>query len=171
MNATLKTVLLTVLTLSIFTLTLIELSGVSNKALFNKYGIGKAEHEHVKPDEKIDDQAARDAKVKDLPKTTMEVLQVKHDFGAMTEGDIVSHTWVVKNTGKNPLMISNIETSCGCTAPTFTKEPILPGQEGKVTLEFNSAGKAGNVHKNALIISNAEIDRFSIGFTAQVAKK
>jgi hypothetical protein len=53
----------------------------------------------------------------------------------------------------------------------FPKEPILPGQENKITIEFNSAGKEGAVQKNALIIANAENAPYSIGFEAFVEKK
>lgn len=168
MNSTIKTILLTVLTLSVFAIALVELSGVSNTALFNKFGIGDPDHAHEMPQK---DAAARDEKMKAMPKTMIEVAEPQFNFGHMKEGDKVSHTYLVKNIGQNPLFISNIQVSCGCTAPSFPKEPILPGQQGEVTLEFNSAGKAGSVQKNALIIANADNAPFSIGFKAEVEKK
>jgi hypothetical protein len=170
MNATLKTILLTVLALSVFAIALVELSGVSQNALFNKYKIGE-EHKHEEVKLSSDDKAKRDEEVKAMPKTTMDVPNTKFDFGKMKDGDKVRHNWTVKNTGSNPLMISNVQTSCGCTAPSFPKEPILPGAEAIITLEFNSAGKEGLVNKNALIIANTDDSPFSIGFTAEVQKK
>jgi hypothetical protein len=89
----------------------------------------------------------------------------------MKEGDKVRHTWIVKNAGEHPLIISNVQTSCGCTVPSFSKEPVAPGKQGEITLEFNSAGKPGDVNKNALIIANADNAPFSIGFSARVEKK
>lgn len=169
MNATLKTILLTVLTLSLFAIALVELSGVSQTALFNKLGAKAEEKQEVKLTP--DDKAKRDEEVKAMPKTTMEVPNTKFDFGKMKEGEKVRHNWTVKNTGNNPLMISNVQTSCGCTAPSFPKEPILPGAEAIITLEFNSAGKEGLVNKNALIVANTDDSPFSIGFTAEVEKK
>lgn len=170
MNATIKTILLTVLSLSVFAIALVELSGVSQTALFNKYSIGN--NANAKPDVlSPDDKQQRDEQMKNMPKTTMDVAQTKHDFGTITEGDKVRHTWTVKNTGQQPLFISNVQTSCGCTAPSFSKEPILPGTEGVITLEFNSAGKEGIVNKNALIMANTDNSPFSIGFTANVLKK
>ena len=168
MNATLKTILLTVLTLSVFAIAIVELSGVSSTALVNKYGHKESAHT---VDMSKDDQAKRDEEVKKLPKTTMEVPETKHIFGAMIEGEKARHTWKIKNTGTNPLLIANVQTSCGCTAPFYPKDPILPGQEGEITLEFNSAGKEGHVQKNALIIANTDNSPFSIGFEAEVAKK
>lgn len=170
MNSTVKTILLTVLTLSLFAIALVELSGVSSTALFNKYGIGEA-HNHETETTSPKDQASQDDAVSKMPKTTIEIINTKHDFGTITEGDVVKHTWKVKNTGANPLVISNVQASCGCTAPSFTKDPIAPGAEGEVTLEFNSQGRPGKSDKNALIVSNADMDKFSIGFTAQVNPK
>lgn len=167
MNTTIKTILLTVLTLSVFVIALVELSGVSYNALINKFGASKQKVEILPKD----DQVKRDEEVKKLPKTTMEVAETKFLFGKMKEGDKAQHTWIIKNTGSNPLMIANVQTSCGCTAPFYPKDPILPGKEGEITLEFNSAGKAGHVAKNALIIANSDNSPFSIGFEAEVEKK
>lgn len=167
MNPTIKTILLTILTLSIFAIALVELSGVSSQALFNKYGIGNG---HADPSDNAD-QAKRDEEVKKMPKTSIEVIETKFDFGKIKDGDKVRHTYMVKNAGTNPLVISNVQVSCGCTAPFFPKEPIAPGKTGEVTLEFNSAGKSGMVNKNALIIANADNAPFSIGFSAEVEKK
>ncbi len=167
MNSTIKTILLTVLTLSILAIALVELSGVSSHALFNKYHIGSNPETHLSPEE----QLKKDEEVKNMPKTEMDVDAKKFDFGKINEGDVVRHTYMVKNIGENPLVISNIQVSCGCTAPFYPKEPILPGKIGEVTLEFNSAGKAGLVDKNALIIANANNAPFSIGFLADVQKK
>ncbi|HNF72273.1 MAG TPA: DUF1573 domain-containing protein [Chitinophagaceae bacterium] len=168
MNATIKTILLTILTLSVFAIALVELSGVSSTALFNAF---KSDPSKEAQQLTKDDQQKRDEAVKKLPHTTMDVPETKFLFGKMKEGDKVRHTWLVKNTGNHPLMISNVQTSCGCTAPFFPKEPILPGKEGEITLEFNSAGKEGHVLKNALIIANTDNSPFSIGFEAEVEKK
>lgn len=168
MNPTFKTILLTILTLSVFAIALVELSGVSQTAFINKYTNGSAPHEiHLSED----DQTKRDLEVKKIPKTTMEVPDTKFNFGTMKEGDKVRHTWKVRNTGAQPLMIANVQTSCGCTAPFYPKEPILPGKEGEVTLEFNSDGKKDHVIKNALIIANTDNSPFSIGFEADVTPK
>ena len=168
MNATVKTILLTVLTLSVFVLTLVELSGISSTAFLNKYASDK---EVTESGITKGDQAKRDEDVKKMPQTTMSIPETKHLFGHVKEGEKVSHAYTIRNTGAQPLMIANVQTSCGCTAPSYPKEPIMPGQEGEVTLEFNSAGKEGHVLKNALIIANTPDSPFSIGFEAEVDKK
>lgn len=168
MNATLKTILLTVLTLSVFAIALVELSGVSSTAFINKYGASMRDKAQVLP---ANEQARRDEQVKNMPKTSMEVPDTKFNFGKIKQGDRVSHSYVIRNTGNQPLMIANVQTSCGCTAPFYPKGPILPGQSSEITLEFNSAGKKDHVLKNALIIANTDNSPFSIGFEADVEAK
>jgi len=165
MNQQLKTVLLTVLTLSVFVIALVELSGVSKSAIFNKYGIGSGEHVH---DRSEDEVAQRKQKAMDMPKTVMQFDTTKHNFGTIEEGEIVKHAYHFKNTGENPLLIYNAVASCGCTVPSYPKEPIPPGAEGDIVVEFNSNNRKGHQEKNVLVYSNAQQESMSIGFVVEV---
>lgn len=78
-----------------------------------------------------------------------------HDFGTITEGEVVSVIFVFKNSGTGPLIISDIITPCGCTVPDWPKEPIMPGEEKEIKVEFNSKGKSGIQRKMLRIISNS----------------
>ncbi|WP_276132100.1 DUF1573 domain-containing protein [Polluticoccus soli] len=170
MNAQLKTILLTVLTLSVFVIALVELSGVSNTALFNKYSIGNGgtgQMTNGTPDE----QQKKDAQRKAMPKTTISFVDTKHNFGTITEGEVVKHAYKFKNTGEHPLLISNAVASCGCTVPSYPKEPIAPGAESEVVVEFNSKNRPGHQKKNVLIYSNAQEEAMSIGFDVDVKEK
>jgi Protein of unknown function (DUF1573) len=172
MNTTFKTVLLTILTLSFFAIALVELSGISQTAFLNKYK-GETITSTASVEDKLtpEEVVKRDEDVKKMRKTTMEVANAHYSFGKLKDGDKVRHTWVVKNTGTSPLMISNINTSCGCTAPYFSKQLIMPGREDEITLTFNSAGKSGHVTKNAHIMANTENSPFPISFDADVEPK
>lgn len=167
MNAQLKTVLLTVLTLSLFVIALVELSGVSSTALFNKYHIGAGNGNAVPQDEAM----KREQKMRELPKTTIAFDSLKLNFGTITEGDVVKHSFHFKNTGTSPLIISNAVASCGCTIPSFPKEPVQPGGEGDIVVQFNSANKKGHQEKNVMIYSNAQEEAMSVGFTVDVKEK
>lgn len=168
MNQQLKTVLLTVLTLSCFVIALVELSGVSKTALFNKYKIGSpSEHSHHHEQEP-EDIAQRQRQIKDMPKTTIEFSETKFHFGTIKEGEKVKHSFHFKNTGSNPLLISNAIASCGCTIPSYPKEPIPPGGEGDILVEFNTKNRAGHQAKNVIVYSNAQQEAMSIGFEADV---
>lgn len=159
MNQQLKTVLLTVLTLSVFVIALVELSGVSKTALINKWE-GEEHHHHDAP--KVDPK---------LPKTIIAFEDTKHSFGTITDGEIVRHAYKFKNAGNNPLIISNAVASCGCTVPSYPKKPIAPGEEGEIIVEFNSTNRVGHQQKNVLIYSNAQQEAITIGFDADVKEK
>ncbi|MDX5479505.1 DUF1573 domain-containing protein [Fontibacter flavus] len=77
------------------------------------------------------------------------------DFGDITQGDRVEHTFVFTNTGDTPLVISNVAVTCGCTAPNWPKEPVAPGAKGELKVVFNSAGKMGKQNSVVRIYSNA----------------
>lgn len=79
-----------------------------------------------------------------------------HDFGDMSQGDRVEETFRLTNTGNEPLVITNVQVSCGCTLPkNWPRDPIVPGEKGEITVAFNSAGKFGKQNKVVTIVSNA----------------
>ena len=81
--------------------------------------------------------------------------EVKYDFGDIYQGDKVEHIFKFENTGNEPLIITNVQTTCGCTAPNWPRDPVIPGQESVIKVVFNSAGKIGRQNKVITIISNA----------------
>ncbi len=85
----------------------------------------------------------------------MELAADSYDFGAVKEGEKVEHEFRFTNTGSAPLIISNVQASCGCTTPEYSKNPIAPGGEGMVKVVFNSAGQVGKQHKVVTVTSNA----------------
>jgi len=67
---------------------------------------------------------------------------------------VVKHIYKFKNTGTEPLIISNAKGSCGCTVPTWPKEPVPPGGTGELKVEFNSKGKPGPQSKRVTVTAN-----------------
>ncbi|MBR9998045.1 MAG: DUF1573 domain-containing protein [Cyclobacteriaceae bacterium] len=87
-----------------------------------------------------------------------------YDFGDIEQGNKTEHVFSFKNSGTQPLVISNILTTCGCTAPTWPKEPVAPGENGEIKVVFNSTGKMGKQNKVITIFSNSvnQKDRITI---------
>ncbi len=77
------------------------------------------------------------------------------DFGDITQGDRVTHTFAYENTGNEPLILSDVKTTCGCTATNWDREPLAPGETAEITVNFNSRGKMGMQNKVVTIMSNA----------------
>lgn len=82
--------------------------------------------------------------------------KTEHDFGKINEADgRVSVVFNFKNEGMAPLVLSNVRASCGCTTPTWTKEPVEPGKTGAITVTYNPNGRPGRFQKTVTITSNA----------------
>jgi hypothetical protein len=79
----------------------------------------------------------------------------KHSFGEIEEGPKVSHEFNFVNTGKEPLILSNVKASCGCTTPAWTKEPVLPGEKGTILVTYNTSRRPGSFNKSITVTSNA----------------
>lgn len=108
------------------------------------------------------------APVSNEPSTSIALSESNFDFGKIKKGDKVEHIYEITNTGKNPLVISEVKPGCGCTAPDFTKEPIMPGKKGKITLHFDSSNFDGNVQKYADVFANVEKSPIKLTFTANI---
>jgi len=112
-------------------------------------------------------QAAPDQKP-DGPLPVINFENTDHDFGTIVEGQKVSYTYKIKNTGEAPLIIQSAQPSCGCTVPTFSKEPIPVGGSGFVTAEFDSKGKPGINNKTITVTSNTWPKVTTLRFKAMV---
>ncbi|MEC5157430.1 DUF1573 domain-containing protein [Chryseobacterium sp. MP_3.2] len=108
------------------------------------------------------------AEAQSKPLTTVALSEAAFAFGKMKKGEQKEHVYEVTNTGKNPLIISQVKPGCGCTVPDFTKDPILPGQKGKITLKFDSSSFDGMVSKSAEVYANVEKAPMVLSFTADI---
>ena len=77
-----------------------------------------------------------------------------HDFGKLKQYGNASCEFVFKNTGNSPLIISNARGSCGCTVPTWPREPIAPGATAVIKVKYDSK-RIGPINKSVTITSNA----------------
>ena len=88
-------------------------------------------------------------------KGAMKFAKETHDFGKIEQGKPVTHVFEFKNTGTDPVVINDAQASCGCTKPSFSREPIMPGKAGSISATFNAAS-AGQFTKTVTVTSNAE---------------
>ncbi|MDW8297566.1 MAG: DUF1573 domain-containing protein [Raineya sp.] len=83
----------------------------------------------------------------------IEFDKMTHDFGKIPQGTPVTTTFTFVNKGKTPITISNVQASCGCTTPSYTKEPIPPKKRGEVTATYNAAA-IGDFAKTVTVFTN-----------------
>lgn len=80
-----------------------------------------------------------------------------HDYGKVKFAGDGSYDFKFKNTGKQPLIISNARGSCGCTVPSWPKEPIKPGETGVIKVTYDTK-RVGPISKSVTITSNAKTE-------------
>ena len=80
--------------------------------------------------------------------------KTEHDFGTVLQGEVVTYSFHFTNTGSSPLIISNVNTSCGCTVGDFSREPIAPGKDGYIKATYDSKGHHGFQSRALTVITN-----------------
>ena len=93
------------------------------------------------------------------------------DFGDIKPDSKVQHTFSFTNTGKTPLLIADATASCGCTTPSWTKEPVAPGAKGTLEVQFDSRGKQGLISKQVSVRANTQPSTTVINIKGNVLTK
>ena len=89
-------------------------------------------------------------------------------FPDTQEGKQLKHMFKFKNTGNQPLVITDYKVACSCTKVIFSKKPILPGQESSIELDFDTNGKYGYQNRVVSIFSNAKNSPVKLRFKVYV---
>ena len=105
--------------------------------------------------------------------TTTSRIQNRFEvFGKINEEDgKVTFVFDFVNRGSGPLVVSRVQASCGCTTPTWTKEPIEPGKKGSITVTYNPAGRPGVFTKTITVYSNATEEQAGLMIKGEVIPK
>ncbi|MDP3642553.1 MAG: DUF1573 domain-containing protein [Bacteroidota bacterium] len=91
----------------------------------------------------------------------------KYDFGTIPYKKEATYSFEFSNSGKTMLIINNIKTSCGCTVPEWSKEPIRPGRKGQITIKYG-AEYPGVFHKTIDVIYNGLESHYSLEIKGEV---
>lgn len=96
----------------------------------------------------------------DKPIDTVNVAKIlfeerNFEFGEVTEGEIIEHTFRFRNTGKAPLVIQGARSTCGCTVPEWPEDPIPVGGEGEIFVRFDTKNKRGRQVKPVIVTASS----------------
>ena len=111
-------------------------------------------------------QQKTDAKANGTPQINFETYE--YNFGTIAQGEKVSHTFIFRNIGDGPLQITDVTTSCGCTASKYSIEPVAPGENGTVEVIFDSYGREGKQLKSANVWTNCGEDPVKLQIFAEI---
>lgn len=98
--------------------------------------------------------ASGDASAMDIAAITFAAGE--HDFGKVIQGEKVTYAFKFENSGKDDLIVSDVSTSCGCTTPGFTSEPVKPGGTGIIKVTFDSSNRKGFQNKTVTVVTNTQ---------------
>jgi hypothetical protein len=93
-----------------------------------------------------------------------------YDFGQIAEGEKVSYDFIFTNVGKSPLIIADAQATCGCTVPEYPRTPIAPGEKGKISVVFSSAGRSGMQSKIVTVTANTVPSKTELHLIGDVVK-
>lgn len=99
------------------------------------------------------------------PEITFE--KTVHDYGTIVKGSDGTCEFNFTNTGKEPLILSKPISSCGCTVPTWPKEPILPGKSDVIKVTYNTR-TIGTINKTVTVYSNAQTNKVMLSIKGKV---
>lgn len=84
----------------------------------------------------------------------IEFSTFEHDYGTITTGSDGTCEFDFKNTGNEPLILNDVHSTCGCTVPSWPREPIKAGETSKITVKYNT-NRIGPINKQITVSSNA----------------
>ena len=93
-----------------------------------------------------------------------------HDYGTIYQATDGNCTFTFKNEGDEPLILSNVRSSCGCTVPNWPKDPILPGQSNAIHVTYDTK-RLGIISKQITVVSNATEPSLVLSIKGNVIQK
>lgn len=96
-------------------------------------------------------------------KQVVEFTENTYDFGTVKEEDgKVSHVFTFTNISQSPITVTNVKASCGCTTPNWSRQPVMPGEQGVVTATYSASGRPGNFHKSITVTLSNGTENFTV---------
>lgn len=96
--------------------------------------------------------------------------QTEIDYGKIEKGSDKTRIFKFKNTGDEPLIIKSAKGSCGCTVPTYPKEPIMPGETSEIKVDYDT-NRVGRFTKTVTVNTNETNDTHTLTITGEVLSK
>ncbi len=96
--------------------------------------------------------------------------KVVHDYGTIIQGGDATCEFAFKNTGNEPLVLQNVQSSCGCTVPEWPREPFMKGKSGVIKVRYDS-NRIGPINKVVTVTSNGKTSSVRLTIKGTVVPK
>lgn len=93
-----------------------------------------------------------------------------HDYGTIEQGANGNCEFVFENNGTEPLILSDVRSSCGCTVPSWPREPIMPGKKSAIKVHYDT-NRVGGISKSITVSTNGNPDRVVLSIRGTVNPK
>jgi Protein of unknown function (DUF1573) len=110
------------------------------------------------------------ASAQDSEKAEFKFNEEKHDFGKIPQGTPVTTIFTFTNIGKEPLILTEVRPTCGCTIADYTKTPVKNGETGTIKITYNAA-VAAPFNKTIVVTSNAKTPQKYLNIVGEVVVK
>ncbi|TWI97693.1 uncharacterized protein DUF1573 [Mucilaginibacter frigoritolerans] len=110
------------------------------------------------------------ASAQDNEKAEFKFNEEKHDFGKIPQGTPVTTVFEFTNIGKEPLILTEVKPTCGCTIADYTKTPVKSGEKGLIKITYNAA-VAAPFNKTIVVTSNAKTPQKYLNIVGEVIAK
>jgi hypothetical protein len=110
------------------------------------------------------------ASAQDNEKAEFKFNEEKHDFGKIPQGTPVTTVFEFTNVGKEPLILTEVRPTCGCTIADYTKTPVKAGEKGTIKITYNAAA-AAPFNKTIVVTSNAKTPTKYLNIVGEVVAK
>jgi len=155
----------TILYLVVFVFAAITASAqvsTSNQSDANKKA---AEQKRMDEQKRLEQEAIKQTNNPNAPVITFE--NTVHDYGTIPQHADGNCEFKFTNDGKEPLILSNVRSSCGCTVPTWPRQPIMPGQSDVIKVKYDTK-RIGIINKSIHVYSNATVPTVSLKITGKI---
>ncbi|MEZ5198882.1 MAG: DUF1573 domain-containing protein [Bacteroidales bacterium] len=114
-----------------------------------------------KKQQEIANQQQAEAQANNPNAPIAEFEKLVHDYGTIEQHGDGNCEFRFTNTGKEPLILSNVRSSCGCTVPTWPRQPVLPGQSEVIKVKYDTK-RVGTINKSITVYSNGKVSPISL---------
>lgn len=116
------------------------------------------------------DTVQKNAKVAQVQGPEIKFDKVVHDYGKIKQGDNGDCVFEFTNIGNEPLVLVSVRSSCGCTTPAWTREPIMPGKKGSIKVHYDT-NRLGGIGKSVTVTTNGKTDRVILRITGNITSR